>query len=202
MNDQLTLGDWAPPLRPELSQYHTPVILARKMVEWAGVRAGDRVLEPSAGGGNIVREALALGANVTAIEIDPAWSRLLEEEFPEAGVYTADFRTVSPVSFLGSFHVAIMNPPLDAGQGPYHVAHGLRLAPVVVSLLRTADLNGKEHHDCLWSRCDFARLAVLKHRPVFVGKGGSTDFAVVEVRRPGTHHEPQAIEHWTERWNA
>ena len=79
--DQLSLGDFAPELLPELSQFHTPTKLAKRMGAYADVLPGMRVLEPSAGGGNIVRELVKAGAEVDAVEIDPRWCTVLRKEF-------------------------------------------------------------------------------------------------------------------------
>jgi len=201
MTNQLTLADWAPPLRQELSQYHTPVRLARRMVRWLWPKdvVSTTFLEPSAGGGNIVRELCRIGGQVTAFEVDPAWARLLAGEFCTATVICEDFLQHEP----RRFDCAVMNPPLDGGVGPRHVAHALRFAPVVVSVLRLADLVGVDHHRELWSWCDLMRIALLVHRPAFTGKGGATDFCVVEVRRRiGACRPPQKIEFWEDRWDA
>ena len=193
---QGSLGSWAPFLDYDVSQYPTPPILARKMVDWADVWPGEAVVEPSAGGGNIVRELLRARADVTAIEVDPRWAELLVEQWPSLRVVVGDFFDVMP----RPVDLVVSNPPLNAGQGPAHVRRMLDWAPRVVSLLRLADLAGRAHYEQLWSECDLARLAVLAHRPVFVGQGGKTDFCVVDVRRAGAYHGPQRVEHWIERW--
>jgi predicted RNA methylase len=194
MNEQLTLGDFAPPMRQELSQYFTPQTMARKMVEWAGVRRGQRVLEPSAGGGSIVRELLEARANVTAYEIDPAWVKVMRQDptLKGATVVEGDFLEVG----AGIFDLAVANPPLNDGVAAQHIANMLELAPRVVSLLRAQDLHGQERYRQLWSRCDLAGIAYLVRRPVFSGDGGATEFVVVDVRRVGTFAGPQHIEHW------
>lgn len=205
MSSQLRLGDWGPELRPGLSQYPTPRILARRVVDWAGVRPGDSVLEPSAGGGNLVRELMRVGARVTAVEVDPEWAHVLVQE---AGVKVvcADFIQWEP-AIEGMFDLAVMNPPLNGGVGGDHVAHALRFAPRVVSVLRLADLAGRGRFNSLWSKCRIARLAILVERPVFAhvdgSDGGLTDFCVVDVRADGSEWPEcvaQTVEHWRDRW--
>lgn len=196
MTGQLQLGAWAPPLRGELSQYHTPTKLARRMVEWVYVR-GKTVLEPSAGGGNIVRELVAAGAaRVIAVEIDPAWVALLRDEFGRApvDVVEGDFLRLQPMALCD---LCVMNGPLNDGVAAEHVARSLEWAPRTTALLRAQDLHGVGRYDQLWCRCDLAREAHLVSRPVFVGEGGATEFDVVDVRRVGTFKGPQRIEHWT-----
>jgi hypothetical protein len=183
---QLTLGGWAPPLRSELGQWHTPADLAAKMVAYAGVRPGMRVLEPSAGGGAIVRPLLAAGARVTAVEIDPAWCRCMREDqaFSSVDIVEGDFlRTGIYGCRDPRLDIAVMNPDLDGGRGPAHVWQALHFVARVVSLLRAADLCGMEHHRVLWSRVGLSGLVSMAKRPIFGGDGGKTDFVVVDVWR-------------------
>ena len=50
--------------------FQTPISIAQRMAEWA-VRSGDRVLEPSAGAGRLVRAAFSAGASaVVCVELD------------------------------------------------------------------------------------------------------------------------------------
>ncbi len=195
--NQLTLGDFAPSLNPELSQYHTPVKLARKMVKWAKVD-GLHVLEPSAGGGNIVRELIRVDAIIEAVEIDPRWVKVLRHEFPTTDIIEADFLKWTAHN---RYHAVIMNPPLDEGVGTHHIKHALRFAPQVISVLRGQDLHCKERYREFWSNCDLARLALLVRRPVYSGKGGQIETIVVDVRRKDTFIGRQIIEHWSESWS-
>ena len=197
MSSQLQLGDWAPSLKTELGQYHTPVRLARKMVAWAHLPRGAKALEPSAGGGNIVRELVTVGADVTAVEIDPEWATLLADQF-DARVVCADFLAWEPPA---PFDIAVMNPNLDGGVAGVHVAKALEVAHRAVSVLRVDDLTGVQRYQSLWRKCDLAGVAYLVHRPVFKGDGGMTDFCVVDVWRPGTFQGTPRIEHWPDRWN-
>ena len=56
----------------DLAFFRTPKALAAEVVRDAKVQKGQRVLEPSAGDGALVEALLAVGAKVTAVEIDPA----------------------------------------------------------------------------------------------------------------------------------
>lgn len=196
--EQQPLGDFAPELNHELSQYHTPVKLARKMVDWMLPEGTDdwKVLEPSAGGGNIVREIVAVGGVVTAFEIDPSWCHVLRQEFKRNVI-------VREEDFLrgGVFdhQAAIMNPPLDGGVGLLHVKHALTQVPRVVTVLRSQDLHGADRWG-FWRDHDLVRLAILSRRPDFGGDhGAKSDFVVAEIERPGNRNE-QTIEHWPEPW--
>ena len=195
MTAQMTLADWAPPLNPALSQWHTPGHLARHMVEWAGVQDCDTVLEPSVGGGSIARAVLACGASVFGFEIDIAWAHALKQDAAPGHlvVTVADFLTVPPVPDL--CNVAVMNPPLDGGVGPAHVWRALQWCPRVVSVLRTVDLHGVERHATLWSKAHLAGIAWQIRRPKFGGAGAQEDFVVVDVRRDPPADGPR-LEWW------
>lgn len=196
MNEQLNLGAWATPrYDPALGQWHTPPWLAAMMVEWADVRPGMTVLEPSAGGGAIVKELIRAGAVVDAVEIDQAWAASLRTDFPDVITIVADFLSLLPTHSVGNYgyDLEVMNPPLDGGAGPTHIAHALKFAPRVVSILRTVDLHGVDRNKVLWSQHALAGIRWLVRRPVFSGdesrspgSGAQADFVVVDVRREFT----------------
>lgn len=196
MSSQLTLGTWAPDFDPALGQWHTPAPLCHRMVEWAGITAGQRVLEPSVGGGSIARALLAAGAIVKGFEIDPAWVRCMKQDraFDAVEIEIADFLQIEPKP--DTFDLACMNPPLDGGVGPEHIWRALQWAPRAVSLLRTGDLVGSGHYETLWSRAHLAGIAFLVKRPVFGGDGAKTDFVVVDVLRESFGAAPR-IEWWS-----
>lgn len=105
---------------PEL--FPTPAELAARMVAAAGVRSGQRVLEPSAGTGNLVREIAKTGASVVAVEIDGRLARALESQFPAFEVVCALFETTSG---LGRFDAVVMNPPFSMELDHVYRALGL-----------------------------------------------------------------------------
>lgn len=111
-----------------LEQFFTPAALADRMVRLAGVRTGQHVLEPSAGGGALVRAAIAAGAIVTAIEIDDALCADRAAEGPHGGVFVfnADFLAWSPAS-PQPIDVVLMNPPFSGGKDVAHVRHAWSL---------------------------------------------------------------------------
>jgi len=57
--------------KAERGQYFTPRPLVELMVDLAGVRPGERILDPTCGSGTFMVVALARGAEVDGIEIDP-----------------------------------------------------------------------------------------------------------------------------------
>lgn len=114
--------------KQELGFFETPPSLAHQLAMTADCRRGLRVLEPSAGRGNIVRAVLgdAPGAQITCVEINPAHRACLEET--GSVLYCpADFLETSP---LPRFDRAVMNPPFRTPGRPQadidHVDHAFR----------------------------------------------------------------------------
>lgn len=121
--------------------FETPQLLAKELVEMAGVQRGWRVLEPSAGRGRIVVELQEAGALVTAIEWDQERRLYLAEKVLKGRdvlVPTGDCMTWTdgPV-----FDAVVMNPPFcKSGEGDHidHVRHCytmLKPGGVLVSVL-------------------------------------------------------------------
>ena len=184
MGAQQSLGDFAPPMNPALSQWHTPQNLADRMAAWC-VRPGLRVLEPCAGGGALVRAALACGGHVSAVEIDPAWAQTLRAEYADVDIQTADFfKLVPPLYDQPDAHaLVLMNSPYEDGQDALWIERALEFAPQVVALVPSRILYGVSKYERIWSKHTLARLANLVRRPVFAGSGGKFDLCVVDVKR-------------------
>jgi predicted RNA methylase len=100
--------------------YPTPAELAARVVELADVRAGMRVLEPSAGAGAIA-DALPQGCALVCVELHPK----LVAELDRKGHRTVqgDFLAMDPESFGGGFDRIVMNPPFDGGADMRHIEH-------------------------------------------------------------------------------
>jgi hypothetical protein len=99
--------------------FPTPPELARRVVELAEIRPGDRVLEPSAGTGNLVAAIQTSAASpvfIEKVEINPKLAEL-------TGARCADFLTCHDE--LGQFDRIVMNPPFDHGSDIKHVQHAL-----------------------------------------------------------------------------
>jgi len=111
----------------DLGHFPTPAPLARQLVATAGVRAGHRVLEPSAGTGDLAAEIVATGARVIAIERDPARRQTLRERCPAAQILDHDdFLAYRPGRGDRKFDRVVMNPPFRCvGEGD-HLDHARR----------------------------------------------------------------------------
>lgn len=106
----------------DLAFYPTPAAAVDELMDRLYLEPGARVLEPSAGIGNIVRAALARGAQVDAVEIHPGRAdALLGIADPKLHVACANFLTMRPEPV---YDYVLMNPPFA---GKHFMAH-VRLA--------------------------------------------------------------------------
>lgn len=113
--------------------FETPYPLAALMTRVAGIRPGDKVLEPSAGTGNLL-EFIPTDAKVTAIEVrrenhDKLGERLRRRGVTNRRTFLTDFIEWSEQPGMTpdakDFDVVLMNPPFEreAGVGALDVAH-------------------------------------------------------------------------------
>ena len=97
-----------------IGQFFTPEIVAECMFRLAGVRAGDRVIDPSCGDGSFLRTT-PKGVQMHACEIDPNYatmaSRLVGNRLVKGDALSA------LVNDWGSYDLAIGNPPFSAQTG-------------------------------------------------------------------------------------
>lgn len=116
--------------------FPTPAELARKMVAAAGIMGGERVLEPSAGTGNIVRAIFngftgADNGRVVAVEINASLVEgLRQQQRLTVGANDATF-DIRQGDFLacngdlGKFDAVIMNPPFSNAADIKHITHAV-----------------------------------------------------------------------------
>lgn len=106
--------------------FPTPPAIAADMVEAAQIESGHRILEPSAGTGNLLR-ALADGieddnlASVVAVELNLRLAESLRAGFPNTDVRSGDF--LQQNGELGTFDRIVMNPPFENGADIKHILH-------------------------------------------------------------------------------
>jgi predicted RNA methylase len=106
--------------------YPTPKSLAQRMVLKANVRAGERVLEPSAGTGSLAAEVLRAcpEAELTCVEVSPFFAKACRAKL--ATVQGASTWSVDVGDFLAqpidTYDVVIMNPPFADGRWEAHLA--------------------------------------------------------------------------------
>jgi predicted RNA methylase len=112
-----------------LQAFFTPPAIAHQMIALADLRAGDHVLEPSAGVGNLLRPILGKVASIQAVDIDETHAAALEA-LPDVNVRCRDFLEMGVADFDPRPTLILMNPPFAAGADVRHVmaAHEV-LAP-------------------------------------------------------------------------
>lgn len=84
---------------------------------------GKRVLEPSAGSGQLSKACVANGGIVDCIEIQPGMANDLRNSGLYNKVICSDFLMVSPVE---EYELVVMNPPFDRERDIDHVCHALK----------------------------------------------------------------------------
>lgn len=98
--------------------FPTPSGEAQRMVQLAGITPGERVLEPSAGNGNIADAAAAAGAKVDVIEISDQLRKILEAKGYD--VVAHDFMQYEPSE---KYDAVLMNPPFSDRMDAQHIMH-------------------------------------------------------------------------------
>lgn len=103
--------------------FPTPKPIVEKMVNAAYIQPGDKVLEPSAGKGDIadVVKEKAPESEVSVVEIVPSLQELLRKK--GYNPTSADFLKFKE----GNFNRIVMNPPFEKGQDIDHVRHAYDL---------------------------------------------------------------------------
>lgn len=102
-------------------EFFTPESVVEQMLEYVTLGNGVRVLEPSAGVGNIANAAVEHGCRVFCCEIQPKNAAVLREN-KHLLVWEGDFLKF-PSDMLRKFDVVLMNPPFNDGQDRAHVLH-------------------------------------------------------------------------------
>jgi phospholipid N-methyltransferase len=106
--------------------FPTPADLAARMVELADIKPGFRVLEPSAGTGQIVkalRDSLGPDADITACEISPHLADTILRGAYRVPTFCGDFLSFN--GEMGTFDRIVMNPPFDNGVDIKHIRHAM-----------------------------------------------------------------------------
>jgi phospholipid N-methyltransferase len=109
-------------IAPQL--FPTPPAIAEQMIDAAAIEPGQRILEPSAGTGNLVKALpnIRPHGTLTAIEINTELARHLEASADR--VIAGDFLEQRPED-LGPFDRIIMNPPFERGADIRHIRHAI-----------------------------------------------------------------------------
>ena len=209
---QLAIAEAGPVPVASKSQWFTDPKLARALVGLAEDLFVDarqrripiRVLEPSAGRGNLVRAVLDRAPRaciVDAVDIDPRWRAGLEAiGDPRVRVEIADYLTrPAPAQ---RYTVAPCNVPFTDGEEVRHLAKLLDECDRITALLPVRTMHGRERYEQVWHRFDPRRadrdwyLRQKVHcisRPKFGTAGGMDEILLLDLRyrAPG-----DCIERW------
>ena len=132
--------------------------VAQMVRRYASIGEGTRVLEPSAGTGELAKVARAAGGAVECIEIQHGLAHELAEVHGFK-TYRGDFLQASPVT-TGLFDVVLMNPPFDRGRDCDHVRHAWQfLKPggcLVAIMAARAEFGDDARHKALHKIVDAA----------------------------------------------
>lgn len=120
--------------------FASPPPVAQRVINALSIRSGERVLEPSAGTGALLRAmgASLSEAHVVAVEIsEPLAEQLRRTYAPRVEVICADFLNCRPngddwregLCIIGLFQKIAMNPPFQGMRDVAHVTHALRFLP-------------------------------------------------------------------------
>ncbi len=96
--------------------FPTPAHIAQRMAKLARIGKGDRVLEPSAGNGNLADAAAAAGGQLDVIEISSQLRDILTAK--GYAVVDHDFMAFTPEQ---PYQAILMNPPFSKRQDAEHI---------------------------------------------------------------------------------
>lgn len=102
--------------------FPTPVAVAHRMARLAGISKGMRVLEPSAGNGNLADAAAAAGGAVDVVEISSQLREILS--LKGHTVVANDFNDFTPEA---PYPAIVMNPPFSKRQDAEHIMRAFAL---------------------------------------------------------------------------
>ena len=162
--------------------FPTPLSLARRMVELAELKTGQRVLEPSAGTGRIMQAIQdATGGSVirTAVELNYNLVDTLRHRFEGAHVYQRDFLEYD--NGIGEFDAVIMNPPFGNAADILHIRHAVTFLKPGGTLVAIC-ANGPRQQTALKPLADY-----WEDLPAgtFESVGTGVNTALLVIRKPG-----------------
>jgi len=92
---------------------------AQRVIEAANIQDGEKVLEPSAGTGNLAEKAREAGGLVKCVEIRPALAEILR--LKGFDTICGDFLDPAEEGDFERFNKIVMNPPFEKGADADHV---------------------------------------------------------------------------------
>lgn len=180
----------------EMGFFATPDPLAKRLVELAGLKGGEVVLEPSAGEGAIVDWLQAAGANVVAVEMDGGRQAKLTVRRQMIHDWTCAVRVIDAIDFmdftwLDPFDAVVMNPPFGkVGKGDhidhlYHAFNLLKPGGVLVAVM-PASVEFRTNARYVQLRAFVRKFGTMERLPddSFKASGTSVRTCVLRLTRP------------------
>ncbi|EBZ4937776.1 class I SAM-dependent methyltransferase [Salmonella enterica subsp. enterica serovar Java] len=113
-------------IRASSQLFVTPDPVCHQIIDLAEITDSDRILEPEAGTGAILRaiREVAPLARCDAVELNAALAAHLRAAFPGVNVWCGDFLEYQPENLYSKI---LMNPPFQHVQDIRHIQHALTL---------------------------------------------------------------------------
>lgn len=167
--------------------------VADAVARYAEIRAGETVLEPSAGTGMLAKVARDAGAIVTCVEIQPGLAHELRVVHGFSNVRNGDFLAVKRGD-LPQFDKIVMNPPFDRGRDCDHVRHAyefLKPGGVLVAVMSArAEFAEDKRHQAFRKIVDQCKAAYgwMKWHDLpprsFAHAGTNVNTVILAIRKP------------------
>jgi len=154
--------------RIESDFYATPIPVVNRFLDNHTIKPG-RILEPTAGNGNIVKAIREkhYDNHITAVEIRAGEENNLKSNGVN-NVCIEDFLDHRPVR---EYKTIISNPPYSIALDVINKCFEIAVAGTeVIMLLRLAFLESKRRYQ-FWQKHPVSKLYILSERPSFTGKG-------------------------------
>ncbi|EAA5258648.1 class I SAM-dependent methyltransferase [Salmonella enterica subsp. enterica] len=163
-------------IRASAQLFVTPEPVCQQLSDLAELNDSDRILEPEAGTGAILRaiRAAAPRARCDAVELNAELACHLRAAFPGVNVWCGDFLDWQPESLYSKI---LMNPPFQHAQDIRHIQHALTLLESG-GILTAVCLNGPRQQKILRPLSDV-------WEPLPRGTFTYTDVSTVLLRIPG-----------------
>ena len=127
--------------------FPTPAVICEKMIGYADIEEKSRILEPSAGTGNILNAIMDNNKGVpVAVEINAGLCEDLKKKFPLTTVLNQDFLEYDNGKFY--FDRILMNPPFKNGEDIKHIKHAWSMMRTNGTLVAIC-ANGPRQRDAL-----------------------------------------------------
>lgn len=122
--DPILLTGMVTNTKQDFGFFETPPDIVSRMIQLAGIKPSDRVLEPNAGNGAIARVVAPLCAHLHLVEIQSHLARKLSGQRGFDSVWCDDFLKMLPNP---NFDAVLMNPPFAKQADIHHVTHATRM---------------------------------------------------------------------------